>query len=285
MKHHALLFISLLFSGCSTNTNTNSHHIYHEYSIEKNMVQAKKSLLTISSLNSVYQNQVRIEVQLKNAVSKGLGVALDSKHIATAAHVVNYLTVGDEATVIYQPSVNRQPLEYRAKLIKLDEKADLAIMQLKKQKLPEFIIPKICKKSIGGAIVNGGKPTGPHKKTGARLFSGINTNITTMPLVTKKANAKYSESGYPPRHQYKLEKRIIITNNSVIAGNSGGAIFDVERNCVIAIASMTATFDTFEDKESLKLKIDRDFENNIDSKSWRVLTAVPIQLYIQKLKQ
>ncbi|WP_183138974.1 trypsin-like peptidase domain-containing protein [Pseudomonas syringae group genomosp. 3] len=209
----------------------------------------------------------------------GMGVVLSPTRIATAAHVVSDVSVGDVVTIKYALGVREPFTRLKGVLKFVDAAHEVAILELLTDQLPARAPPVFCSHSVGGnklaslAPVTNGNTMMPY--TG---LAGYTTNITTFPRVSDAFNDKARLSGFPPNEAVGQERVTSVITSSTQHGNSGGALFDVDQQCVVGIISIVVPI---RDLESPGLITDGLNEPGSSFEDRDLLFAVPITEFLK----
>ncbi|WP_417764908.1 hypothetical protein [Shewanella chilikensis] len=234
----------------------------------------------LKRMQAVLHSQVIVASHSSAGVVEGLGVPLSPMRIATVAHVVDHLSVGEDLKIAYVPFPGGQLTERDARLAYVSSESETAIIEVLGTALPESYIPTLCSKSVGGNGVSALKPhVNNGRLTGSQVFSGYVTNITRLPLVGDEFDAEAKKSGFSPKRMEGQERVVMVSVSNATAGNSGGAIYDVEQSCVLGLASMVASVEEFEFPEQLKQAVglpDSDLRGN----DRPLLFAIPVTAYV-----
>ncbi|EJA7356563.1 trypsin-like peptidase domain-containing protein [Vibrio parahaemolyticus] len=228
--------LTAALSGCST---------YHEPKEFDLSTYDRQDALNHTPKFRDYPN---FNVAIDSGKSTGLGVPISQNHIATVAHVVDHLKIGDEVEAFV---LGNEKLSVKGKLKYISSIDEIAVIEVEDGH--HFNMPLICDNSYGGQRIHGAKPSNIRKPyTGLTVFDGVVTNIVELPLVTQEFNAQTIESAsIDTRSMFGLERLIAAVNSPGAPGNSGGAIIDIDEKCVVGLVSMNARVSDFEKPEEL----------------------------------
>lgn len=252
-----------LISACS------SYHKYAEYDLSS--YDEQDALKHIPNFDE-YRNY---SVVLDSGHATGMGVPISSNHIATVAHVVGDLKIGDYVKVF---NLGDEKSVLDGKLIYVSPLDEVAVIDIEQGH--KFAIPQLCDNSFGGQRIYGAKPTDiRHAYTGMTNFSGVVTNTTILPLVTDSMNEKILiESNINTKAMSGLRRVVMYVTSPGAAGNSGGAIIDIDNKCVVALVSMNARISDF--KEPEKIMKDVGFsEQYYEGTAPNLMIGVPVNYY------
>ncbi|MDR1285500.1 MAG: Do family serine endopeptidase [Campylobacteraceae bacterium] len=197
---------------------------YHD-----SVANAKKSVVNIATKSTItvnnrqpdfmfndpffrdfFKNSPFSQPQKRESTSLGSGVIISSNgYIVTNNHVVN----GADEIVVTLSSDNK---EYKAKVVGLDSKTDLAVIKIEEKNLQAIAFANSDNLQEGDVVFALGNPFG----IGSTITQGI---ISAL-----------DKSGISGSEQYE---NFIQTDASINPGNSGGALID-SRGVLIGINSM-----------------------------------------------
>ncbi|WP_105168689.1 S1 family peptidase [Pseudoalteromonas sp. T1lg23B] len=188
----------------------------------------------------VINYQVMISVQSKdNALINGMGIPLNHELVVTADHVLADLEVGDSVYVqLGNLGKLSQPL--LAKVVLRSAQTDLAYLKLIEHRFSPAAVPKWCENEQFGSRVAMSKLT-PDSRVAAS--SGTISGITERPLMTESFNTAASKEGIAPNNMRSEPVSWILLHQGMQGGFSGGAMYDVNNQCVVAVSSLIASFD------------------------------------------
>jgi hypothetical protein len=239
--------IITLISGCSShNKQVSEFHKYKNY----NLASFNKNKHHKQALKSLEYSNFNVAIKAGNAF--GLGVPISSRHIATVAHVVDRIKINGIVEVFNLGDVKSSKTGKVVYISKMDE---VAIIEFDENH--NFKQPKLCKNSYGGQYISSSKPADIFDiYSNIFIFEGTVSNIYTLPLVNMEVNQKTLQfSNIDTRAMAGLERVIISINSPAAAGNSGGAIIDINNKCVVALVSMNARVSYFEEPEKLMVEL------------------------------
>ena len=270
----------LVVAGCST------FHRSSEFDMTERLSSSDEAVFRLIAETKLYsQKQVWLSYENKaGRTISGSGVPLTPTLIATAAHVVNDMANDQQLTVKYYPNMAQKGYRLTAKLKYISEEEDLAVVELVNVSLPSAAIPDRCERSTGGDIITGGQQQFLNEQTaGISYFNGVISNKSTLPPVTAQYNEKAKVAGFPPIEMKGHEKIISLVSSSAHGGNSGGAIFNVETQCVVGVVSMVASVKDFINPEAFIRESGYPQEGYY--KNRQVLIGVPIHLFSELLHE
>jgi len=204
-----------------------------------------------------------------------MGVPLSKTHIATAAHVVDNVTIGDDVKVFH--IYNRSQV-HTAKLVYYSKNDEIAVLETSSGH--SFPTPARCEHSYGGQRIQGERPTKFGKPwSGSYPFRGTVSNITKHPLITDKLEAENKKiSEISTQAMAGKDRLFIATKSQTAPGNSGGSIIDIDQKCVVGIASMNGRVSDFQKPESLMKEL--GYNNGYyEGTAPYILIGVPIVHY------
>ena len=192
-------------------------------------------------------------IDQENKSHIGLSFPIGKNTLATAAHIVANRKIGDLVYVAQIPklTMNVQWMFGRISEINLGE--DSAIIQLSSDvniKLDNMI--PVCPSfpKAGTLLVMIAVDLADGRAIRLRASRAITTNLQTMPLVTPESNTILgSSTGQYPQDMFGKSR--IVSAGSGEPGESGGAMFDVRRQCLAGITSMMFPLDSLEDKDKV----------------------------------
>ena len=182
-----------------------------------------------SELSSVLKTVYTVAVTNGSNRGSGSGVAIDSKHIVTNAHVVN---LGGEAdarssSIEVQDSAGR---EYEAQLVGVDAVADVAVLRLNEGQVQSISWGSSDELTIGQSVIALGAPLGLSNTVTAGIVSAIDRPV-------ELANSSAADGAASDAATYI---NTIQTDAAINSGNSGGPLIDTEGRLVglnVAISS------------------------------------------------
>ena len=193
----------------------------------------------------------------ENTSHIGLSFPIGKNALATAAHIVANRKVGDFVYISQIPKLNMyvQWRVGRISEINLDE--DSAIIQLSSDiSITIDNMPSICPTAPKEGVVLAMIMVTLENDRVAGLGSShaIATNLQTMPLLTPESNALLGAStGQFPRDMFGKSR--IVSAGTGALGESGGAMFDVNRQCVAGITSMKFPMTALNDMKAVQNKM------------------------------
>lgn len=101
-----------------------------------------------NSYNSPEESLIAHQFIISTQKYWGIGVVLSPNRIATAAHVVSDVTVGETVTVKYAMGVRERFAQARLKVV--DPANEIAILDLVDSQFPPQVTPKFCSHGYGG---------------------------------------------------------------------------------------------------------------------------------------
>ncbi len=190
-------------------------------------------------LKNAYKHQVKLSYSVDNTTFTGMAVPVSANKLITAAHVVSEVKVDGYVNVIYKEGINKMESSYKAIIKNINIQNDSATLEIVDGELPISSIPQLCTYQPGN-IIAGAKLSGVNGDlTAFSMFNGVLAYYNKMPIVSDQYNERAKIGGYPPLQMAEQNKIVGILSFDAIGGNSGGAIFDLERgSCVIGIASL-----------------------------------------------
>lgn len=232
MKKLAIATILVVFlSSCS------SFHQYTKHDLssydEQDFYDSSPKLYEYSAIN----------VAVDSGISHGLGVPISPKYIATVAHVVDNLEVGQDVKIFKLGNAKQSEVGKLAYISPIDE---IAVLEFPGGH--GFDLPRLCENSFGGQRIHGSKPADiKNRITGGTSFIGLVTNVTEFPLVNEDMNkTTIKEAKINTKEMAGLKRLMIVVNARASSGNSGGAIVDIDNKCIVGLASMNARVSSFE---------------------------------------
>ncbi|MCF6434807.1 serine protease [Pseudoalteromonas sp. MMG022] len=201
--------------------------------------QNNSSIQPAEGKDMVINYQVMVSVRPEdNKLINGMGIPLNPELIVTADHVVDGLEVGDLAYVqLGRLGKLSQPMA--AEVVLRSPETDLAYLKLVESRFEPAVVPKWCEDEQFGSRVAMSKLTPDSRVTTA---SGTVSGITKRPLMTESFNAEASKEGFPPNNMHSEPVSWILLHQAMSGGFSGGAIYDVNNQCVVAVSSLIASF-------------------------------------------
>ena len=189
----------------------------------------------------------------ENISHVGLSFPIGKNTLATAAHIVANRKIGDLVYVGQIPALTKKVQWMAGRIAEINLAEDLAIIQLSSDVniMSNNMIP-ICPSSpkAGTLLLMIAVDLDDGRAIRLRTSRAITTNLQTMPLVTPESNTILgSSTGQYPRDMFGKSR--IVSAGSGESGESGGAMFDVQRQCVAGITSMTFPLDSLEDKDKV----------------------------------
>ncbi len=164
--------------------------------------------------------------------SHGSGFFIDSDgYILTNAHVVKG---NDEITV----STTEQK-EFRAEVVGVDERTDVALLKIKKDNNPTVTIGNSDKLKVGNWVLAIGSPFGFDYTATAGIVSAVSRSLpdgTYVPFIQTDAAVNPGNSGGP---LFNLEGEVIGINSQIYSntGSFNGLAFAIPINTAMRIAN------------------------------------------------
>lgn len=197
------------------------------------------------------RNERIVAVQTPQASSVGMAVPVTATHLLTAAHVLTGEQVGDPVRVGRSTGwpMNKQIAWEPGIVSWVDVATDRAVISLTEKSIPANEIPPVCPNTPRrGAVlfVYRMEPLADMSQLRiASTFSGLATVLDTMPRV--RPNPAGTLWPWQIPHEKMAGQPRFIMARSAQGGASGGGVFDLERKCLVAIASATIPADDFID--------------------------------------
>lgn len=250
-------------SGCSV------YHQHQDFDLSTHNIQ---DVLNHSPRINEYSS---FNVVIDSGKSTGLGVPVSPTHIATVAHVVDHLRVGDEVKSFV---LGNEKLSAAGKLKYISNIDEVAVIEFENEH--GFNIPTLCDNSYGGQRIHGAKPSSIRKPYASlTTFDGVVTNIVELPLVTEELNIRtIEEANIDTRAMSGLERLIAAIYTPGIPGNSGGAIIDIDKKCVVGLVSMNARVSDFENPVELMKKLGHTREYHEGTAPY-IMIGIPMSHY------
>jgi S1-C subfamily serine protease len=253
-RTHTLAIILFLLSACTS---------YHQEG-SVNFNESRKAFNVIEPLADVVSTlQVKLRSRVDGLIAGGQGVIVSATTIITAAHVLSHLKVGDELEALYSPRLGVRAKSFTVRLKYIDHESEVAVLEAVNVRFKGAMIAPLCKQSVGGNNVLGVKEMF-HKKwlSSTTVYRGLTTNITELPLVTVDYDSRASKGGFSPLLAQGQGRLIFITIADTYSGNSGGALFDKDQKCVVAIMSMKIGLDSLEHPKQMLMQLDIEDEDS-----------------------
>ena len=261
---------------------------WHDFEMSERLGSASDSSLMVSGVfNHIMREQVNVTYKVVkggDTVSvNGMGVPINRKYIATAAHVVDAVGVNEEVDVFYAPDHVASLERYSAHVVIYKEEYDLAILRLKSGMLPKRSIPKICNSFAPGNIVVGAKRNmSPAFRGSFYSFSGINSPLSELLPMNEEFNKQASKNGHPPNKMVGQPRAIILLAVKAVGGNSGGGVFDYKNDCLVGVASMVTNPEDYADEKEFRQRAQVPKPKGLYDNP-QALIVVPIKLYLAEL--
>ncbi|MBD1584538.1 S1 family peptidase [Pseudoalteromonas sp. S16_S37] len=203
--------------------------------------------------------QVRISYQIDDSTKvSGMGVPITDHLIVTADHVVRNLAVGQSVNV-QMGKTGKLSKPVAAQLVMRSPEKDLAYLKLTQHTLPSNAVPIWCDNQQLGDKVTMTKLSGSATLT---IASGTLSGITDRPRMTESFNQKAANNGAEPNSMLDEPVNFVLLHRNMQGGFSGGAMFNVNKNCVTGISSMVASFNDLAQPqryESVKEALNRKY--------------------------
>ncbi|CAM3947781.1 trypsin-like peptidase domain-containing protein [Pseudoalteromonas byunsanensis] len=238
-KKLLMLGVTVALFGCGTSQTHQGKELAIAY-------QNNSSTQSDEGKDVVINYQVLISVSLgDNRFSNGMGIPLNQELVVTADHVVEGSQVGDLVNVqLGELGKLSRPL--LAKVVLRSPKTDLAYIKLVDHRLNPEVVPKWCENEQFGSRVTMSMLAPDSRLTTA---SGTLSGITERPLMTESFNTKASKEGFSPNKMRSEPVSWILLHQALQGGFSGGAMYDVKSECVVAVSSLIASYNDLAEPE------------------------------------
>ena len=268
--------VLFLLSGCISN----SQDVYIKSKLDalgNHSLDQDPALIMV--LKSAHKYQVMLSYNVGNKTSSGMAVPVAVNKLITAAHVVNDIKVNEYVNVFYMEENDKSIKSYRAVIKNINIENDSAILELINGELPVGSIPQRCAYKSGNLIAGAKFTRINGDLSGLSMFSGVLAYYDKMPVVSNHYNEQASIEGHPPLKMLGQNKIVGILEDNAASGNSGGAIFDVERDlCVVGIVSMVLRVEDLKEPNKMAKQLNIPKYENIRN-GRELIVGIPIDEY------
>ncbi|MDA6066699.1 serine protease [Idiomarina abyssalis] len=230
-KFLSLALLLTALSGCS----------WSDADVLDHVKETAPQLVKNYSQSDTISSQFVVNVKGSERTVKGSAVALNRKYLVSAAHIFSDLRANDSIYIHYG-RVGKLISSYEVKLVDYYEENELAFLELTTGTLPSEQVPNWCLSvkpgtPIGVARLNVNEQYG---SASANTGDGNLLDIGLFPKFSTSFVKNASRFGAPPNLLTGNDALSVFIDESVFPGFSGGAMFDLNRGCVVGISSIKA---------------------------------------------